>query len=244
MKKLLSAAAASICAVSALSSFSAIADSIKINPVYALFNNNDVNGSVVVTVPDKTTAEISILMDSPEGKAEPYYNFKALAGGSYSFDIEGRDNTDDDYRIYTLSVVLTGGQYNISSAPYTDTFTVPDVNDNPDSFVTLNYNLSVDDTFTGNSFDVTKKDNTRNIAVHLDSFMLGDIDGDGKISAADATAALIEYSARSTGQPSTLDARQLKSADVNKDGTIDASDATRILIYYSALSTDGNASWD
>lgn len=244
MKKIIPAAAAVISAVSALSSLTAFAEATSINPVYALFNKNDVNGTVIVTIPDNTQASVSILMDSPEGKAEPYYSFKALAGGSFSFDIEGRDSTDDDYRNYTLSVVLTGGEYGLSSEPYTDTFTIPDVNDNPDSFVKLEYTFSVDDASTGNSWDETKKDKSHAVAVHLDNFLLGDVDGDGKISASDATDVLQEYSALSTGQPATLDAKQKKAADVNKDGSVDASDATSILAYYSALSTNGTPSWD
>lgn len=243
MKRIISTVTAVSAAMALLSSYTAFADSTAIKPAYPLFNKNDVNGCVTVNIPDKASAKIKITFDSPEGKAENYYSFSSANGGSFSFDIEGHDNTDDDYRNYSLSVILTGGAYDEESEEYTDTFTVPDVNDNPDSFFKCTYNFSIDDKYTGKSWDETKKDGQKNIAVHLDAFLLGDVDGDGKISAADATDVLQEYSALSTGKDSSFSSKKKKAADVNKDGSIDASDATSILAYYSALSTNGTPTW-
>lgn len=243
MKRIISNAAAVTFAFMLLSSYTAFADSTAIKPAYPLFNKNDVNGTVIVNIPEKTTAKIRITFDSPEGKAENYYSFNSSTGGSFSFDIEGRDNTEDDYRYYSISVILSGGLYDDTAEAYTDSFTVPDVNDNPDSFFKRTYNFSIDDKYTGNSWDAEKKDTQNNIAVHLNAFILGDVDGDGKVSASDATDVLQEYSALSTGKESSFNAKKKKTADVNKDGNIDASDATSILSYYSALSTNGNATW-
>ena len=69
---------------------------------------------------------------------------------------------------------------------------------------------------------------------------LGDLTGDGKIDANDATLVLVNYSLLSTGEPIQLTEEQQNAADVNGDGKIDASDATMILQYYSYLSTGGD----
>lgn len=52
----------------------------------------------------------------------------------------------------------------------------------------------------------------------------GDVDGDGKITAADARKAL-----RAASQLETLTAEQKKAADVNNDGKVNAADARKIL---------------
>ncbi|MCM1132649.1 MAG: dockerin type I domain-containing protein [Ruminococcus flavefaciens] len=65
----------------------------------------------------------------------------------------------------------------------------------------------------------------------------GDVNGDGMITALDATEVLKAYSAFSTGGESTLDEEQTWCADVNSDGNVDSSDASKILAYYSYLST-------
>ena len=48
-------------------------------PVYEEFNQNDVNGQVIIDLPEGVTAHVDITFDSPEGKDIPYY----------SSDIEG-----------------------------------------------------------------------------------------------------------------------------------------------------------
>lgn len=73
------------------------------------------------------------------------------------------------------------------------------------------------------------------------NYSLGDIDGDGMISASDATEILVAYSALSTNTKPTLNETQMKFADVNGDGHVDASDASDVLVYYSYTSTGGNA---
>ncbi|MDO4864689.1 MAG: dockerin type I domain-containing protein, partial [Ruminococcus sp.] len=71
---------------------------------------------------------------------------------------------------------------------------------------------------------------------------LGDVDGDGSISAKDASAVLVEYSKLSTGGEASLTEAQKSAADINKDGKTDAKDASLILSYYSYLSTGGEDS--
>lgn len=68
----------------------------------------------------------------------------------------------------------------------------------------------------------------------------GDIDGDGKISAYDASLTLSEYAALSAGRASTLTAEQRILADVDGDGKIGANDAGLILTFYSYLAGNGS----
>lgn len=79
---------------------------------------------------------------------------------------------------------------------------------------------------------------------YLDSFIAsyeahntGDINGDKKVDASDATMVISDYSLISTGERTGLTFSQRKAADMNTDGKIDASDATAILQEYSRLST-------
>ncbi|MDO4864188.1 MAG: hypothetical protein Q4A05_08470, partial [Ruminococcus sp.] len=136
-KKLLSAsiAAAVLAVMPAVNAFAAE------TPVFPNFNKNDVNGSVTVTLPEGLSAKVSITFDSPEGESEPYYLTDLAENSSATFDIEGRDNTEDDYRSYHLTVTPEG----VSAKPFTSDFTVPDGNDNPDSFREYTYTFLVDE---------------------------------------------------------------------------------------------------
>lgn len=71
---------------------------------------------------------------------------------------------------------------------------------------------------------------------------LGDVNNDEKIDSKDATAILVEYSARATGGAPTLIEEALDAADANKDAKIDSKDASAILSYYSYCSTGGKDS--
>ncbi len=216
----------------------------EISAVYEDFNKNDVNGTVTVKIPEDTTAEVKITFTSPEVTDEPYYIASLTDGSSQSFDIEGRDTTQDDYRNYTLSVSVTGSQYE-DTITYTDTFTVPDGNDNPDSFMKCEYNFTADDKYTGNEWDISSEtESQKNITLHFGSYVKGDVNNDGFINAVDATAVLMEYATLSTGGESTFTQKQKLSANVNNDAFIDAVDATQILVYYAELSTGGNPSWN
>ena len=214
-------------------------------PVYKDFDKIDVNGSVSIEIPENVTAQVEILFTSPEVTDEPYYIETLDGGASYSFDIEGRDTTDNDYRNYTISVELTGGIYGITSAAYTDTFNVPDGNDNPDSFREISYKFTVNGEVSSNEWDVVSdSENAKEIAVHLDYVKLGDVNNDSLIDADDASMVITEYSLLSVGTPATFTSRQKVAADTNKDGLTDADDATMIITYYSIISTGGTPSWD
>lgn len=62
----------------------------------------------------------------------------------------------------------------------------------------------------------------------------GDVDGNGKIDASDASMILVAYSYFSTGKTPALNYEQF---DYNGDGKIDASDASDVLVKYAELST-------
>ena len=70
-----------------------------------------------------------------------------------------------------------------------------------------------------------------------DGDVLGDVDNSGKVNAIDASMVLDYYSKISTGQSTSLDETQKKSADVNKDGSINSVDASQILSYYAYTAT-------
>ena len=164
-------------------------------PVFPYFNENDVNGRVIVTLPEGLAAKVSITFDSPEGKAEPYYLTDLAENTSATFDIEGRDYNLDDYRIYNLTVAPEG----MSVSPYTVSFTVPDGDDNPDSFKEYKYTFLVDDIVSEKDWDSSLDGGEHTITYHLKSFTLGDVNEDGKVDAKDASRVLVYYSAASTG---------------------------------------------
>lgn len=70
------------------------------------------------------------------------------------------------------------------------------------------------------------------------TILYGDIDGDKKISAYDASLVLTEYAESAAGN-TTFTANQKKAADVNEDGKIGADDAGIILTFYSYLAGNG-----
>ncbi len=222
-------------------------------PIYSEFNPNDVNGKVIISLPENVTAHVEITFDSPEGENLPYYSCD-IAGGSEEavFDIEGRDNTEDDFRNYDLRIAFTGGNYS-RTGEVTDTFTVPDPNDNPKSFTDLVYTFTAADDFavipaelTGeNDFGGDAGDYThlKEYTLHL-GLMLGDVNCDGIITGSDATTALREYTLLSSNMEGNFDTYCNFAADVNRDGILNGSDATKILRYYTLLSSNMNPSWD
>ena len=64
-------------------------------------------------------------------------------------------------------------------------------------------------------------------------YMIGDINCDGTVDSADASAALAAYAYISSGKESPLLSYQESAADLNGDNKLDAVDATLILSYYA-----------
>ena len=205
-----------------------------VQPVCEHIIKSDINGELHISVPKDATAKVDVVYESPEYDKHEYSNTTLNGGMTYSLAIEGRDTTADDYRNYTVSVSLTGGKYNMTSDAYSDKFNILDKNDNPDSYRIIKYNFTVDDKISKESFTVTKnEENEKDIVVHLNSVMLGDVNEDSTIDSIDATAILVEYANTSTGNKPTFTSSQVIAADVNKDGFVNSTDASKILAYYA-----------
>ncbi len=216
-----------------------------VKPVCEHIIKSDINGELHISVPKDATAKVDVVYESPEYDKHEYYNTTLNGGMTYSLAIEGRDTTEDDYRNYTVSVSLTGGKYNMTSDVYSDKFNILDKNDNPDSYRIIKYNFTVDDKISKESFTVTKnEENEKDIVVHLNSVMLGDVNEDSTIDSIDATAILVEYANTSTGNKPTFTSSQVIAADVNKDGFVNSTDASKILAYYAESATGGKPTWD
>lgn len=239
--RILSVIAAAALMLEPLSAFSAE----KQKPVFPQFNKNEVNGLLTVKLPEGTSADISITFTSPEGIDFPYYSGNFKGGSDYSFDIEGRDNSETDYRYYTLSVLLKSSENGTAAKAFTETFnngsentlTIKDVNDNPDSFAEYTYEFTCDDKENADAWEITKTAAaSKTVAFHISGYMLGDVTGDGVIDSRDASNVLISYAKASANQPDGLTDAQKKAADVTANGKIDAVDASMILAYYAQTS--------
>lgn len=227
---------------------------VDMTPVYDDFNANDVNGRVVINLPETVKASVAITFDSPEWDGEPYYTCEISGNDSFSFDIEGRNNTEDDYRNYKISITLSGGIYGSKAGTVTDEFTIYDPNDTPKSFTTLTYNFSVDDEVTSNAIELTDEHSfggvdgdyavTKDYALHLNGFIKGDVDGDGAVTGIDATLALRQYTLVLSGMDGNLNELQKAAADIDGDGVVTGIDATNILRYYTLMISFGEADWD
>lgn len=79
-------------------------------------------------------------------------------------------------------------------------------------------------------------DITRPPAV-LPAFPYPDIDGDGTVTAIDASIVLTAYTNIQAGEPSGLTPEQENLADANRDGIINSVDAALIMSFYSGCST-------
>ena len=70
------------------------------------------------------------------------------------------------------------------------------------------------------------------VAIDKENLTLGEIDGDGSISAGDAQKVLIAFSDQLMGNDTSLTAEQETAADIDGDGQLTALDAQYILMYY------------
>lgn len=249
---------ASVLSAAVLCSFGTIAyaeaeiTTVKVEPAYEWFIDADVNGTVTVNLPEKTALDIEITMDSNEYMGDIYYDneFTSADGSSFAFDIEGRDNVEEDFRIYYLSFGIENEELEISSEKYTEYFDIPDGNNNANSWVNINYNVSVEVLDTEEAYSVTRtetatatgKDINVDITFYV-YYMPGDVNGDTLVTAVDAATVLAEYASTATSGEPTFTVKQFEAADINNDGVITASDAGKILAYYAELQAKGEASW-
>ncbi|MCR5602050.1 MAG: hypothetical protein K6G33_15095 [Ruminococcus sp.] len=80
------------------------------------------------------------------------------------------------------------------------------------------------------------------VTVHGEAgmYLIGDINGDGLVDSADASAVLAAYAYVSSGKECPLYSYQQSAADLNGDNNVDAVDATLILSYYAWNSVSGD----
>ena len=247
------AAAAVFAAMPVISVTAADTKITPVSPVLEDFNKNDVNGRAIVRMPAGVTADAEMEFSSPEGEHIAYY--KTELGGSevYSFDIEGRDNTSKDYRRYTLHLTFKD-EASGSITPSLDlSIEVPDGDENADSFTVYDYTFVLseedsaeaftlsDEPFSGEKIGDVYYPST--YFVNMNSYMMGDINGDKKLTAADASLVLVECAELADGGTGNFDARKKSAADVDKDGKLTPKDASAILVYYAELTDKGTAKW-
>jgi hypothetical protein len=216
-----------------------------LEPVFKYFDKNLVNAKVNVSMPENATAELLVTFDSPECRNEPYYKSAIAAGEKVSFALEGYDSTDpvNDFRSYKAAVRVKGGEYGAEYTYVTDSFTVPDPNDHPDSAIELNIVVSVDSQASAKTEEVKLEGNTFNVTLHLGGYKKGDVNNDGVVDSNDASMVLEEYAAASTGAAGKFGEREKIAGDINADGIIGSDDASAILGYYAAVSTGGEPVW-
>lgn len=94
------------------------------------------------------------------------------------------------------------------------------------------YNLFPSTSQSDSGGSKTSSDEEGVVKDYPDSGILGDSNGDGKITSEDATLMLINFARGLVGKSQFL---KLKTSDINKDGKIDANDATGDLIYYARV---------
>lgn len=212
-------------------------------PQYPNFDDREVNGEVFVEVPEDVSAHITVTFDSPEFTDALYCDHTVSGAALRGFFVEGRDTSDDDFRDYHLNIQVTNA-VGIVSETYSETFNIPDVNDNPDSFKSLEYKLSVDDKDSDEPWEIVgEKDGVKEIVFHLNKIVLGDVDNSGAVNADDASLVLAEYARISTTNTGTFTPAQNKAADVNGDTAVNANDASSILKYYALSSTGNTPDW-
>lgn len=226
-------------------------------PVFEYFNDADVNGAIGVLLPDTVSAHVEITFDSPEGLNFPYYVKDMKAGGGTLFQIEGYSNTEDDYRNYHISIEMYGGIFDIAAEPFIADFTVPDGNDDPDSFTAIAYNFLLDDEVGESEIEYIDSEfnedsikdkkvisEKKNYKLHLNGYLKGDINRDGIVDGTDATLVLNEFGTVMGDGESTFNGRQFAAGDIDGSGAIDGSDATLILKYFGMASAEQEPDWD
>ncbi len=236
---------------SAMSGISSFAEevSVTVEPSFTMFNALDVNGSIIINLPEGVSANVNIYFDSPES-TYGYYNgvYGGDEAGTYVFDIEGNED-----RTYYFEMSVTEVATELGSQTYTESMTLPEGGDNPDSWVNYIYNVSIEQNNTDIPYvsetTVTNVSGGKNVETDItlyvsELYLTGDVNDDGVIDAIDASMVLAEYALLATAQDGTFNESQQKAADVNEDSVIDAIDASKILTYYAASAAGQTPSWD
>lgn len=216
------------------------------------FNVNDVNGRLRVTVPEEVTAYINVTFDSPEGKDIPYYQLTTSESGRYCFELEGHEDNEDDYRHYNLYISFRGDYSQAKMPPYSAKIDIEDKDFEPGSYAVYDYVFVTTDekgkSFYGNAAGTAADDiecdvyDCKTIIARVNHVIKGDVNGDGRVTVVDASAALQECG-RLANNASTFTEEKKIAADVNEDSRLTNVDATKILKYCSELAKGGKPAW-
>lgn len=264
MKKFISAitAAALLVAPVCSTAYAAEKDEIvRVEPVFSEFNESDVSGGIIITIPEKSAANVKITFESPEPEVLYYETtLKSENGLKYLFELEGYDTEIDenkqliDGRLYTISISVEDIENKLTSGVYTSgMINIPDSNNNGGVEKYEFYTLKIAQSDNENPYDVDHssvdykgmKCNEKIVTFYVDeSIVMGDVNGDALIDSRDASAVLSEYARTSTNQAASFTEMQTKAADVNGDGKVNSVDASKILAYYALTATGGTPTWD
>lgn len=233
---------------------------VKVEPAFSEFDEERVNGRVIINLPENIDADLKITFDGKDIAGDYYKGtYSSSKSSSYVFDIEGvnvdykdSEHTYFDERKYNLELSVKDTELNLSSGKYTYEFALSDAEYNPGSWTDYNYVIRTEPKNNDKDYDAqttTKKENGVTtvetvLTFYLsNSYTLGDVDEDGTIDAMDASVVLMHYANIATQKPGILTETQKKAADVNADGAIDALDASSILMYYADVATGKTPSW-
>lgn len=222
--------------------------SVYVDPVYTDFNKLEVGGAFGIRLMSGASAHIEVDFDSPEVTNEPYYRYDIADDTVYGFSVEGRTNTLDDYRYYHLTITAKN-EDGTESEPYKATFEFPDLNDSTEGQVIYGFVINVTDE-PGDPVEIVPEEPSEvaeanvigyYLTFHIASYTLGDVNNDGLIDPADASAVLVENAEAADGGGSFTDT-QKSAADVNGDGLVDSADASLILAYNAYCADSGTLS--
>ena len=144
----------------------------------------------------------------------------------------------------TTTIPTTTSTTTTTTIPTTTSTTTTTTIPTTTSTTTTNTIPTTTSTTSATTIPTTTSATTTSTAPTTTVYILGDIDGNKRIDAGDASIALTEYAYTSTGRGSLLSFFQKQAADVHNDGIVDAIDASLILTYYSKFSINGYASFN
>lgn len=124
-----------------------------------------------------------------------------------------------------------------SAAKPTQTATSTTTTSSTTAATSKNSTTATASTTTTTATDENGTTTTTTSPITQTDYDLGDVNGDGKINAVDASGVLAYYAYVSTNQDGGFTEEQKLAADVDFDGKINAVDASNILAYYAYVST-------
>ena len=200
-------------------------------------NLTDHYGKVVMNIKSPRPIHVKIEKYSKNEGVLTYY--EGDYNGTVDFDLDSCEYVGRKYDSY-YNIIFTDN-IDKKSTYTTDSVVIYDggFNNQPKS-TQLNYSVNITegdkrsvDFKSESAVNEEEGDMIQNFTLDMTVVsMPGDVNGDEKIDAKDATAILVDYANRIYGNESTI---PLELGDYNYDGVVDAKDATAILVYYANL---------